>query len=131
MGDTEYLLAGNAQDYTKSRRFFRENGIEVSKLTFPTVFAKRHGQVVAVLSTLPIKDAIVAGPLHIDVEGNPSFVFMRLVDAYDGVMQKLGITGYTFYTKKDDTKYLKAIRAMEVKELYTDENDRVWFERIF
>ena len=134
MSDTSYLLASSPADYTKCHSFLEEEKIEHDKLSFPTVMAVRYNQVIGVLGTIPLKDAVVAGPMHIGVEGNPSFVLIHLIESYENVLRMSGISMYNFYVLKTDVDFINAIDRIkdswDVKQLYTDQSDKVWFERI-
>lgn len=133
MSNTEYILASTVADYTKCHSFLHEEEVKHDKLAFPTVMAVRDNQIVGVLGTIPLKDAVVAGPMHIGVKGNPSFVLIRLVESYENVLRMAGVSMYNFYVLKKDKLWISAIERIrdswEIHQLYTDQSDRVWFER--
>jgi len=133
MSVTQYMLASTTEDYTKCVQFLDDHSVKHNELAHPTIMALRGDEVVALLSTISLRDAVVAGPMHVGVEGNPSFVLIRLVESYENILRLSHVTMYNFYVLKTDTAYLNAIEQIseswDIKQLYTDQSDRVWFER--
>ena len=93
---TDYRLAHNSYMYKQANAFLRENGIEYDRLSFPTIIAYREGEVLGVISTNPKENIIVAGPIFAKTEGNASFIYMRLIEAYDLIIKANRVSGYFF-----------------------------------
>lgn len=65
---------------------------------FPTVVAERDGQIIGFLGTHDRRDAILAGPLEVELPSgrHRAVVAMRLIQAYENVLTLAGIDHY-FY----------------------------------
>jgi len=127
---TTYKLVSTPREYTLCHEFLREENVKFDGLSFPTVVAFRGLQMVGLISTVKDKDAVVAGPIHISVDGNPSFVMIRLVEAYENVLRRAGLTQYLFWT--DNSKLKHAVsrigELIEVKPTGGN-GDITWFKR--
>ena len=96
MKTTQYHLATTSHDYRRCNKFLREAEVEYKRLSFPTVMAERNGGIVGIVSTQPRKDMIAAGPIYVDVDGNTSFVLIRLIEAYENILRAAGVKDYYF-----------------------------------
>lgn len=101
MTETNYFLATTPQHYKNARVFMKDDLDDNDHLSFPTIIAERDDEVIGVLSTRPTKNMIIAGPIRIDVKGNPTFTLIRLVDCYEFILRKAGITSYLMHTTDD------------------------------
>ena len=126
---TEYSLVNSSKGYSQCHDFLKSNGMKHSGFTFPTIMAKREGEVIGVLGTIPLKNVVVAGPLWVSVAGNGSFVAIRIIEAYDNVMRNAGLTMYYFSVEKDNPKWLSLIRKMDTEELDDNDPELFWFKR--
>lgn len=100
-------------------------GQSVEKLDFPTVVAKRGGKIVGFLSTLPRKDAIVAGPLVVNLlVAGPTV--MRLAEAYEHILLMAKVTEYLFFVA--DSRWVGIIRrALDIEPMEAEGG--WWFRR--
>src|SRR5262245_41754596 len=92
---TSYRLAHSSKDYRACHQLLKGLQIAAGTLSWPTVMAIREGEVIGCLSTQTDKGAIIAGPLAVSTTP-PSLVALRLVEAYEHVLQRLGLQGYYF-----------------------------------
>lgn len=97
---TSYKLM-NAEDKPRLRYLAKKWDQPLRGLGFPTVVAWRDGKIIGFVSTLPRKDAVVAGPLVVDIL-NPGFVVIRLMEAYERVLSMAGVTLYNIYVENVD-----------------------------
>ncbi len=95
---------------------------------FPTVVAKRDGKLIGLLSTRPVTEAIVAGPLIVDLPTR-GVVTMRLVEAYDIVLRRAGVKNYLFHVKKGKAWAEQVERALGVAPYTEDGHGNLWFKR--
>lgn len=96
---TTYYLVTEPFQEKICKQFYRaaEPDVKRIRLGFPTVYAQRNGKMIGLLSTIPVKDRICAGPLVIDPTlKNPAFITVRLCEAYEHVLKSAGVTMYTF-----------------------------------
>lgn len=93
---TTYHLATCAQDYRLCHALQRALDDDAPvPVKFPTVYAVRDGVFLGFLGTHPDRYQVVAGPLLIDpVLKNRIFVAIRLVEAYENVLHRAGVTQY-------------------------------------
>ena len=123
--DTRYRLACSPADYRRARAFLAER-MEVGRLSYPTVYGQRDGRVVGVLSTSTDQGAIVAGPLA--VEGRSPFVALRLIEAYDRVMQAAGVSFYHFHVAADNARWREVIEQFGLRPFHED-TAGAWYRR--
>lgn len=129
-GNAEYYLIRALPDYKLVRQFIRENGggEDDAPLSFPTVVAiDQSGDILGCLSTALQKDLIVSGPLVIKKDINGYRVVVGLVDAYDKVMQSLGVTSYIHSVAEENTKWLAMIEKAYGDKPYAHEQGRYFF----
>lgn len=96
-------------------------------LGFPTVVAVREGEIIGMLSTNPeCTWALMAGPLALK---RPSFVtVMRLAEAYEVVLRKMGVTRYCFFISAWNQHWLKQASTVATQIRSNDKN--LFFERL-
>lgn len=123
---TSYKLI-KPHDKKRCIELARNHGMEtVARLEFPTVVAKRKGKILGFLSTMPSKDAIVAGPLVVAPEVKGPIV-MRLVESYENVLRMAGVESYLF--RVPALHWQKQIeRAFEIQP-YHVEDGFAWYQR--
>lgn len=116
-------------DKKRCEELARQYGIEtVPRLDWPTVVAKRKGKLLGFLSTRPVKDAIVAGPIVVGTKVKGP-VALRLVEAYENVLRMAGVTSYIFYVT--DLHWKRQVEDAFGIEPYHEEGGRFWFKREF
>ena len=130
MTKTQYHLATTSHDYRRCNEFLRGAEVEYKHLSFPTVMAERDGGIVGIVSTQPRKDLVVAGPMHVGVDGNPSFVFMRLVECYERVLKLAGVTFYHFFTSGKMLDNLSRLGEEWSVEKVPGDGETSWFRRM-
>lgn len=94
--DTQYFLASEPEHYSLCHQFAKKLGSDAIKFGWPTIVAVRDMEVVGLLSTHRRRDAIYAGPLL--VEKQSPVLVMRLIEAYEQVLQTMGVAHYWFGT---------------------------------
>jgi hypothetical protein len=125
---TLYRIADNSGDYKKCHALLREIAPEEDrKFNWPTVVAERDGEIVGFLSTRTLHGRIEAGPMIIGVEGHKSFVALRLIEAYENLLNLLGYKGYIFSVRKSDPKWVKAVEHGADLKPYAETEDRFWY----
>ncbi len=132
---TDYELVKTAKEYSLCKEFLERNNITYGgKLSFPTIIARRGPEVIGVMGTHPTRNYILVEPIFANVqENNQSFVVMRLVQVYEGVLQIAGVSRYRFRFEQDDTKWISIIRKLsdQYRELgVLDDTQDIWFERV-
>lgn len=96
---TSYRLM-NPEDKPRLRYLAKKWGQPLQKLGFPTVVAWRDGKIIGFISTLPRNDAVVAGPLVVDIM-NAGMVVLRLMEAYERVLGMAGASLYNIYVTNE------------------------------
>ena len=119
--DTLYRLARPGGEFNKLYAMVRRSRYPMQKLEWPVVVAVRDGDIIGFIATHPRDDAIVAGPLLLKDERNP-FVFMRLVQAYENVLQCAGVKSYLFNVEKSNFSYIHSVQAVGVPLIAEDDN---------
>ncbi len=100
--DTTYLLCVSPKDYASCHRFFKQeakdqraSGYQPFRIQFPTIRALRDGEVVGVMASQMTPQGLVASPLHVAYWiYNHMPVVLRLIDAYETVLEQAGVTEY-------------------------------------
>lgn len=126
---TIYRIAASGQDYKRARSFFDRLSMPHSRLSFPTILAERDDNLVGALATNTEKRAVIAGPLAIDVPGNPAFVGLRLLDLYDSVMREVRVKQYLFFIDETEKDWIENIEDVTGLTPYTREDGKAWFKR--
>jgi hypothetical protein len=109
-------------------------GLASDRLGWPTVMAIRDGDLLGFLATQKRDDAVVAGPLVIDEDTAP-LIIMRLVEAYDKIMELAGIQVYLFYLEADRPRWVQIVDKIAkdagdaLKLLQVDDAGNRWYER--
>ena len=126
--DTVYRCAASERDYRKCKAFMAQDGHD-HDLRYPTLMALRAGQLVGMMGTEPSEEAILCGPLVVDKSlPNPSFVIMRLWDAYEALMAQAGVQTFMFYVRRDNTRWLNWCTRLGV-EIVGSSGEFFWFQR--
>ncbi len=135
MTQTKYYLARTPQDYRKCHSLLRKLDSEFQDytLSFPTIMAIRDKdtedeRLIGFLSTSPRKDALVAEPLALDVEGNAAFLYVRLAEQYESLLRAAGATFYMLHIPHEYDEYIRVVKRFGLKEEGQDEIG-VWFRR--
>ena len=124
--DTTYRLVCDADQEASARAFLAERMEVPATIEFPVIVAERHGRIIGVLATRTDQGAIVAGPLA--VEGRSPFTAMRLIEAYDRVMQSSLVTRYHFHVAKGNDKWRTVVERFGVTPFHEDEQG-TWYRR--
>lgn len=124
---THYDLIYQKSDYRLAHNFMKSVGQEKIPLTFPTIMASREGEVVGMIGTRPHKDAIIAGPLLVNLP-HPQVVILHLFDSYELVMRKLGVEAYHFSIDKSNEQWKHIVEKALSLEPY-GETDEYWYRR--
>ena len=93
---------------------------------FPTVVAKRHGQIVGYLGTHARSDMILAGPLEVLLPTGLArgVMALRLIQAYEFVLtQCRGVDSYFFASS--DPEWIRATARCARTEFYHEYEDGV------
>lgn len=97
-------------------------------LGFPTVVAERDGEILGLLSTnTECNWALMAGPLALK---RPSFItVMRLCEAYEVVLRKMGVTRYCFFISVWNNKWIRQATEIGCKVIRSNDKN-LFFERL-
>lgn len=89
-------VAQNPGDYKLARDLLRaEDKVPEQPLKFPTIIAfNDDDKVVGVIATTIQEGMIIAGPLAVDSSQRRIFTALKLMQAYDNAMMKVGIFTY-------------------------------------
>jgi hypothetical protein len=124
MSSTEYRIA-TQDDQIEIHENFKLD----TTLGFPVVVAVRNDKVIGFLSTQNRDDAVVAGPLEINLKIK-AFVCIALIEAYDNLMRNLGIKVYWFHVdKKVAPAWLQQVQATGLYTKIGEDGELLWFER--
>lgn len=103
---------------------------------WPTIVALRDDQVIGAISTRPINDMVICGPLLVAVS-NPAFVATKLIAEYDLAMRDMGIKAYYLAIDKENGRWTRAIEKFIDRysdgfhvEPIGDKEGRTWYKRI-
>lgn len=126
--DTTYRLATTEKDKAACRALMKEYQDPVP-LGFPTVMALRDGELIGFLSTHVSRSMLVAGPLVIRGWGQRRAITMiRLIEAYDAVMQRAGIKAYHFHVERDNEGWRAQVERAGFEPWHEDD-EGVWYRR--
>lgn len=128
--ETSYLLAVSSKDYRDCHQLAQDEGFDGGhSFSFPTVVARRNGELAGFFATQPADNAVIAGPLVVRGRRNP-ILAMRLIEAYDRVMRMHGIRLYYFSVAKDRADALSRERLTSLGMRYWEDVDDVfWFKK--
>lgn len=70
----------------------------------------------------------MAEPLMVKVEGNASFVYIRLIDAYEAILKAAGVIFYYFHIPDDYKKYREYVERLGVSSIGRSETG-TWYRR--
>jgi hypothetical protein len=121
--DTVYRVAASPADYKACRAL---QGAPADRLTFPTIMAERGGRLIGFLGTQPRRDMILAGPLVI--EGGSVFTVIRLVEVYDAIMRKAGVSRYVVGSRAERPIVAQLARRLGVAP-WLVEGETTYFQR--
>lgn len=127
---TTIKLAIKPADYRKCHALMKATDSEFQgcQLSFPTVMAFREGKLIGFLSTSPRKDGLVAEPIVMNVEGNASFLYIKLVEAYDDLLRAGKVPSYFFHIPQSYADYIRLIEKAGFERIGEDEVG-VWYRR--
>lgn len=123
---TLYHLAATPDEYERVAAFLET---DPDTPGFPTVYATRDQRIVAVISTHPRSDAVIAGPMALAPEiENGAPLMRRLGTFYEGWLRALGVKQYLFSANADNERYIRSLKRMGYDE-YERDGEYVWFRR--
>lgn len=129
----EYHLAVTPSEFDACRTFLRAHDIAHHNLRFPTVVAIQEDEIVGVISTKPVDDRLVVGPIFLSPQPdrNPIYAFKNLIDAYERVLVVNNIHTYHFAVDHTDKKWLNVVEKSGVAEQEGPDpsGEFVWFKR--
>lgn len=124
-----YMLAYTPTDYKVCHELLRkERGFD-APMTFPTVIARRDGNPIGFLSTHPSDKMVIAGKIVVKDTPRPIIIIMRLIEAYEFVLHRAGVTMYNVPVDKKQPKLVAAMRKI-IGEPYAEDDENLWFKRI-
>lgn len=101
--DTVYRLATSG-DLRRCHALMREQG-EQATLSWLTVVAEREGTLLGFLSS-QLKQMVIAGPLVVSTAApRPGWIALRLVEAYEVVLQRARVTAFWFHVDASNTRW--------------------------
>lgn len=128
--ETSYTLAASSKDYAECHALeYAEHGTESAGYSFPTIIARRDGEVIGFFATIPPDKYVIAGPLVVKGKRNP-VVAMRLIEAYDAMMRRLGIRLYYFTVDatREDAMSIKRLEELGMRHWETTDGI-AWMKR--
>lgn len=127
LGGVEYYVAVSSSDYKQCHMLARAEGIESKSLTYPTIMAKKDGQLIGFVSTYTVDDMVAMGPLVLKSDRPHPMIALRLIEAFDTVMQGIGIEWYIFYVGVDSN--LKSIADRLGMTMYAAQHGKAYYLR--
>lgn len=127
--NTSYMIADSGQDYKDCHTLMKGTEYESYKLKFPTIMARRDGQLIALLGTSPNKKAIIAEPLIYGDIKNKHIITLRLAEAYERVLLMANISVYLFHVPFKEEGYIKIVKRLFDIEPYDQDDIGYWFRR--
>ena len=108
---------------------------EGGRYDFPTIMAEREldGPLEGFLSTNLDQQMIVCGPLWLDSSmglGRKSRMTIRLLDAYEMILKKAGVSQYLFHVRPEGHWMDTIERALGLKPYEFSEGE-FWYKREF
>ncbi len=126
---TKYYLATSSADYKACHTLMVSEGIEATKLSWPTIIAMRDDTLVGFISTSPKYNFTVVDPLVVDGEiGHRCFVALRLAEVYTSFVRALGISAIHFAIEKSKKRWLAALNKLGLVE-YAEDSTYKYFRR--
>ena len=121
-----YVLAGNVQDYIKARQLLSSDEQDI-KLSFPTIIAERDGEVHGFVSTHKSDQAVIMGAIR--TKNKSGIMVIRLLEAYEKILEKMGITQYLIPVDKTMTELVDMTRRLYGLEPFHEDETDIWFRR--
>ena len=110
---TSYRLCVTPGDYRACHQLQRDEGPDDWPLSYPTVYALRDGIVVGFCSSHIQNGVLYAGPLLVHTGlSRLIFVGIRLVEAFETVLRRSGVTQYFFKIDKINDRWQAAISRL-------------------
>lgn len=124
---TDYKLAATSQDYKRLHAFLRDNDMETDlPLSWPTIYAEKDDKIRGVISTNPSKKFVAVGRYV----GLSPLVMFRLIEFYELLLKKTGVTKYLIPVEDTNTVEQKAIERLFNIKPFTQKDNWLWYERI-
>lgn len=94
------------------------------RLSHPTVFAEKDGEIIGFLSTHDNPRSVVAGPFV----SKSQVVAVRLGQIYEAILKTLGIGVFWFHVERDNHRYLNLLKKIGY-EMIEEDKTGFWFRR--
>lgn len=118
--DTLYRLAHGQRDLRACQTMARAQGVSVT-MSWPTVVADRHDQIIGCLGTRPSKKAVIAGPLVVaPTVQRPVLTVMRLIEAYEVVLKQAGVRFFFFKVDFGNEVWRRLVEKMGHRAYHQD-----------
>lgn len=125
---TIYRLVHGQRDLRACRAMARAQGINRT-LGWPSVCADRNGQILGFLATTPSRKAVIAGPLVVTPGlQRPLIVVMRLIEAYEVVLRKAGVTSYLFHVETANPFWRRIVEEVGHTP-FSEDATGAWYQR--
>lgn len=128
---TEFKLARKPADYRKCHALMKavESEFQHCQLSFPTIMAFRENELIGFLSTRPGKKGVVAEPIVLNVDGNASFLYIKLVEAYESLLKAGKVPSYLFFIPERYGEYNRLVEKAGFQPIEEDKAG-VWYRRL-
>jgi hypothetical protein len=126
--ETAYRLAKTTRDFQRCHALLASQGMESSRLSWPTVMALRHDELIGMLSRIPSDKAVIAGPLAVTGR-HPLLTIIRLVEGFDVMLWNAGIKVYHFGVDVNAHKPWVNLLSKLGFEPYTQDEQAAWYRR--
>lgn len=98
------------------------------KLAWPTVVAERDGRVIGFMASSPCDWCLMGGPM--DMETPSPIMAMRLIEAYENLLIRSGITRYCFYIEATNKRWIEQVSAIDFVTQIGGDEQNVIFEKL-
>ncbi len=93
---------------------------------FPLIVAERDGQIVALLGAKAAPEAVILGPLVVDLPGNRLPVAMRMIDLCNMTLKAAGVSRYIFHVNRTAKAYYRSVLQLGLTP-YDEDRKGYWF----
>lgn len=127
---TTYHLAVKPKHYKEVREWLRYRHDVDEPLTFPTLYAKRDGEIVGTLSRVATNKAVIVNNLF----STGPVLAIKLQEMMEKILLAAGVRSYYFIVEKGKDKWLSVVRRMVgrgyFEEAGEDDNSYIFLRRM-
>ena len=122
-----YIVTRNVNDIAFANALLQKNGID-TPLGEHVIIAKQGKKIRGAISLSPEWrkiDTVAVGPIYADSR----IVYMRLGEAMEIELTRMGISHYYMCVDKEDLKLQKWLTSLGLVFIGKDKNDDLWYRR--